>query len=140
MKLLLEAIKYLNFQWQICGDLKVIALLLGMQLEYIKHCCLICEWDSRARASHYTNTDWPTRRTLQPGVKNVLKKPLVNPKKGLLPSLHIKLGLMKSFVRRMNQEGEAYKYLNGKVPWLSDAKVKEVISIGPKIRELFRDD
>ena len=32
MKLLLEKIKYDEFKWKLCGDLKVVALLLGMQL------------------------------------------------------------------------------------------------------------
>jgi len=31
MKILLEAINYEKFKWQICGDLKVTALLLGLQ-------------------------------------------------------------------------------------------------------------
>ena len=30
MKILMEAINYNKFKWQICGDLKVIALLLGL--------------------------------------------------------------------------------------------------------------
>ena len=32
MKLLLGKIKYDEFQWMLCGDLKDVALLLGMQL------------------------------------------------------------------------------------------------------------
>jgi hypothetical protein len=31
-KLLLGKIKYDEFKWKLCGDLKVLALLLGMQL------------------------------------------------------------------------------------------------------------
>jgi len=31
IKILTEAINYDKFKWQICGDLKVIALLLGLQ-------------------------------------------------------------------------------------------------------------
>ena len=31
MKLLLGKIKYDEFKWELCGDLKVVALLLGMQ-------------------------------------------------------------------------------------------------------------
>jgi len=31
IKILMEAINYDKFKWQICGDLKVIALLLGLQ-------------------------------------------------------------------------------------------------------------
>jgi hypothetical protein len=72
-------------------------------------------------------------------VKSVLNEPLVNPKMVLLPPLHVKLGLMKSFVRKMKEEGKAYKYLSGKFPRLSDAKVKEGVFIGPQIRELFRN-
>jgi hypothetical protein len=46
---------------------------------------------------------------------------------------------MKSFVRRMNQEGEAYDYLKGKFPRLNDAKFQEVIFVGSQIWDLFRD-
>jgi hypothetical protein len=64
LKLLFEVIKCGDFQWQICDDLKVTALLLGMQLRYTKYCCLSCKWDSRAPAFHCTKSDWPTRKTL----------------------------------------------------------------------------
>jgi len=43
MKLLLEKIQYEKYNWNICGDLKVIALLLGLQLGYTKFCCFLCE-------------------------------------------------------------------------------------------------
>ena len=36
MKILMVAINYDKFKWQICGDLKVIALLLGLQRGFIK--------------------------------------------------------------------------------------------------------
>jgi len=36
MKLLLGKIKYGEFKWKLCGDLKVVALLLAMQLGYTK--------------------------------------------------------------------------------------------------------
>jgi len=47
MKLLLEKIQYENYNWNMCGDLEIIALLVGLQLGYIKFCCFLCEWDSR---------------------------------------------------------------------------------------------
>jgi len=34
MKLLLGKIKYDEFKWKLCGDLKVVAVLFGMQLRY----------------------------------------------------------------------------------------------------------
>jgi len=36
IKLLLERIQYEKYNWNICEDLKVIAVLLGLQLEYKK--------------------------------------------------------------------------------------------------------
>ena len=36
-KLLLATIKYDEFNWKLCGDFKVVALLLGMQLGYTKY-------------------------------------------------------------------------------------------------------
>ena len=32
----------------------------------------LCEWDSRARDQHWSKKDWPARKTLQPGEKNIL--------------------------------------------------------------------
>jgi hypothetical protein len=44
MKILMEAINYDIFKSQICGDLKVIVLLLGLKQRFTKYCCFICEW------------------------------------------------------------------------------------------------
>ena len=43
MKLLLGNIKYDESKWKLCGDLKVVVLLLGMQLGYTQYCCFLCE-------------------------------------------------------------------------------------------------
>jgi len=69
MKILMEAINYGKFKWQICGDLKVIALLLGLQQRLTKYCCFICEWDSTARSLPYSRKDWPARKSLETGIK-----------------------------------------------------------------------
>ena len=53
----------------------------------------------------------------------------------LLPPLHIKLGLMKNFVKGMNKEGQAFRYLRNKFPKVSNTKVKESIFVGPQIGE-----
>jgi len=81
VKILMEAINYDKFKWQICGDLKVIALLLGLQQGFTKYCCFICEWDSRARSLHYSRKDWPARNSLETGIKNVENQPVVEPRK-----------------------------------------------------------
>ena len=42
MELLLEAIKYSEYQWILCGDLTVIGLLMAMQVGFTKYCCFLC--------------------------------------------------------------------------------------------------
>jgi len=71
---------------------------------------------------------------------NVENQPLVEPNKILLPSMHFKLGLMRNFVKDMNQEEAVFTYLREKFPRLSEAKLKEGIFIGPQIRELLKDE
>ena len=98
-------------KWKLCGDLKVVALLLRMQLGYTKHSCLLCEWDSRDKKNHYVNILWPKRTSLMPGQKKVVNPPLVLSKKIFLPPLHIKLGFMKNFVKGMDKAGRGFEYL-----------------------------
>jgi hypothetical protein len=58
MKNLLDKINYNKHCWNVCGDLKVIAILLGMQLGYTKYCCFICQWDSRAQGQALLGETW----------------------------------------------------------------------------------
>ena len=140
MKDMLNCINYDRYKWQVCGDLKMVAILLGLQLGYTKYCCFLCEWDSRARTLHYKRKDWPLRQALEPGTKNILQQPLIESSKILLPPLHIKLGLIKNFVKALDRDGPAFRHLISKFPRLSIAKIKEGIFIGPQIRELFSDE
>jgi hypothetical protein len=89
-------------KWQICGDLTVIALLLGLKLGFTKCRCFFYERDSRPRSLHYSRKDWPTRKSMEPRIMNVENQPLVEPSKILLPFMHLSLGLMKNFVKAMN--------------------------------------
>ena len=139
MKTLLDELKYDQHQWLICGDLKVIALLLGLQGGYTKYPCFLCLWDSRADNLHYKQKKWPERTHFVPGSHNVQEPPLVERQKVLLPPLHIKLGLMKNYVKALNPDGATFKYLEEKFPKISEAKIKAGIFVGPQIRELFRD-
>ena len=122
-KQLLQCIKYDIYKWNICADLKVIALLLGLQLRYTKFSCFLCEWDSRDKAHHYVKRIWPARKILEPGHKNVWHHSLVESSRILSPPLHIKLGPMKNFMMAMDRNGTAFLYLGQKFPQLSDAKI-----------------
>jgi hypothetical protein len=58
----------------------------------------------------------------------------------LLLSMYLKLGLMKNFVKAMNQEEAAFSFLWEKVPRVSEAKLKEGIFFGPQIRDIIKDE
>jgi hypothetical protein len=133
--------KYNEHKWQMCGDLKITTILLGQQTGFIKYPCFMCEWDSRDRDKHYIKKDWPLRQSLDPGSKNVLRESLIPPSQVILPPLHIKLGLMKQFVKAMKvNDSDAFNYIFLKFPKLSDAKIREGVFDGPQIRTLLRDD
>ncbi|XP_076659865.1 uncharacterized protein LOC143363151 [Halictus rubicundus] len=71
--------------------------------------------------------------------KNIKHEYLVESENVILPPLHIKLGIMKNFVKAMDKTGPAFEYLKTKFPTISDAKIKEGIFIGPQIRKLIND-
>lgn len=95
-------------KWQVCGDLKIVATVLGLQLHYMKNCCLLWEWDSRDREAHFKRRKWPRRTSLEPGSKNIVCIPLFTPNLIILPSLHIKLGLMKNFIKAVDHSAAAF--------------------------------
>jgi len=126
MKLLLGKIKYDEFKWKLCVDLKVVPLLLGMQLDYTQYCCFLCETDSRDKKNFYVNKLWPKRTSLTPGEKNVVDPPLVLPEKIYLPPSHIKQGLLKNFVKGMHKTGRGFQYVKSKFQNVSDANSRRI--------------
>lgn len=133
-KLLLRCIKYYVHCWNMRGDLKVTAVLVGTQLGFTKYGCLLREWDSPAKARHYSDKERPKHEQFQPGQMNVRKEPLVDPKKILLPPLRTKLGMMKNPVKAMVHDGKGFQYLQQKFQQISESKIEERIFLGPKIR------
>ena len=72
--------------------------------------------------------------SLETGSKNIINDPLVEPSKVLLPPLHIKLGLIKQFVKVLVKEGQCFQYVMSQFFQLFDAKLKVEIFDGPQIR------
>jgi hypothetical protein len=136
---LLSCVKYDEHKWLISGDLKIIAVMLGLQSGYAKFSCFICRWDSRADSEHYVRKEWPAQEQFTPGTHSVKLVPLVDAQKILLPTLHIKIGLMNTSVKALDKNGAAFKYLFEKFPEISEAILKEDIFIGPQIRMLLKD-
>ena len=134
-----SALNYHDHGWLICGNLKVVGLVLGLQGGYTKYPCFLCLWDSWADDQHYIRQEWPLRLGLEPGLHNVKSPPLVEPNKILLPPLHIKLGLMKNFVKAMDRKGKGFTFLQQRFPRVSLEKLKAGIFDGPQIREFMKD-
>ncbi|GBM27551.1 hypothetical protein AVEN_97068-1 [Araneus ventricosus] len=61
---ILDKICY-DYNWKLCAELKVVALLICLQTGYTKYCCFLCEWDSRARDKHDIIRKWPCRETFK---------------------------------------------------------------------------
>jgi len=112
---------------------------MGLQLGYTKFCCFLCEWEIRDKKYHYIKKEWPKRESLTPVQKNVVHPSLVNSDMIILPSLQIKLGLFKNFVKALDKNGAGFYYLKEKFPRVSDSKIKERIFVGPQIRALIGD-
>ena len=115
MDLLLRLTKYKDHTWNICGDVKVVSLLLGLQLGYAKHMRFLCLWNSRDEENHYKRVDWPSRTEHVVGKYNVKHPVLIDPQKVFLPPLHIKLSLMRNFVKGMDDQGSGFQYLKKKL-------------------------
>ena len=79
---------------------------------------------NRAKQQLWIKKRWPTRNALKVGEENIIREPLVERKKIMLPPLHIKLGLMKQFVKALDKNGGCFKYLCRFFPGLSLEKLK----------------
>lgn len=134
----LNFLKYNEHKWVICVDLKMVNFLLGQQGGYTKYPCFLCLWDSRAKDKHWKQKVWPVREALTVGEKNVIHQPLVPREKIVFPPLHIKLGLIKQFVKALNVEGNCFKFICSTFPGLSYEKIKAGIFDGPQIRQLIK--
>ena len=99
----------------------------------------MCLWDSRAKQQHWIKKCRPTRNSLKVGEENIIREPLVEREKIRLPPLHIKLGLMKQFVKALDKNGGCFKYSCRFFPGLSLEKLKAEIFDGPQIRKLISD-
>ena len=131
-------VNYQEHNWLSCGDL-VVRLVQDLQGGYKKYPCFMCLWDSRADDVHYVRQEWLLRQRLKPGSHIVHSHPLVEPNKILLPPLHIKLWVMKNFVKVMDREGSGFAFLQEKFPKISIEKFKADIFDGPQIRKLTKD-
>lgn len=89
VKILVDALKY-EYVWEVIGDFKIIAFLMGLQDDFTRFLCYLCLSDSRVIAPHYHIQDWPEQTEFSVG-KNVKWEPLLDPRIVFFPSLHLKI-------------------------------------------------
>lgn len=123
LKTILESIDYAKHEWKICCDLKVVAMLCGMQSGYTKNMCFMCDWDTRFKGNQYNTKNWNMRNESNIGFRNVVREPLVSKEKILLPPLHVKLGIVKSFIKTIAKGEKVMTCLKEIFPRLSPAKL-----------------
>ena len=85
--------------------------------------------------------NWPLKKTTSVGASYIINKQLVSRDNIILPPLHIKLVLMKQYVKTLNKNkhGDCFKYICRKFQGLSIEKLKQGIFDGPQIRQLIND-
>ena len=92
--------------------------IVGQQAVYTKDPCFLCLWDSRTRHFHWTESDWPIECTLNTGEK------FINSSEEIFISLlHIRLGIMKLFIKSLPKDGECFRYLCSKLSKLSEVNI-----------------
>ena len=80
-------------------------------------------WDSRAATKHFSKKEWPEWRFFIPGSQNVQHDPLVESEQILMPFLYIKLGLVKQFVKTINEDENCFQHICVMFPFLFDSYV-----------------
>ena len=107
MKILLTKIKYDEHKWMLCGDLKVLSMLMGQQGVY-QIPMFLCLCDSRATNKHRIYEQWPKINEFTVGEKNIGNESLVPPDKVVLPPIRIKLGSMKQYVKSLDNAASTF--------------------------------
>ena len=108
MKSILDKIKYAEHEWVICGDLKVLSILLGQQGGNTKYPCFLCLWDSRAKQDHWIKREWPSREVFILGEKNIKNIPLVKRKNIIATTAH-QVGVNETVRQGFGQRGRVFQ-------------------------------
>lgn len=123
-------INYEQHQWKICCDLKVVTMLCGLQSGRTKHMCFLCKWVSTWKKGEGAELKYKEKRadlrneTDQIGQFNLVSNAIVTDTDQILfPLLHIKLGIVKSFIKTIYAEGQIAERLKEIFPGISDEKL-----------------
>ena len=122
MKMLLLKINYHAHCWSICSDFQTVDRMNEV-------CYFLCYWESRARDRNCTVNFWSERDSFEPGQRNIAEDPLSDIKNVILSPLHIKLGIVKNFVKAIVRNGNAFGYIKSKFLKISEAGISITSSL-----------
>ena len=118
----------------------MINFLLGLQTGYTKHPCFLCLWNSGVKHEHWVKKDWPPRQQMTLGENNVLYESLVLRDKIIFPQPHMKLGLMKQFVKESKLESKTWKsFVAVTKNFLGNKKSDDYVSLIQNMLDNYRD-
>jgi hypothetical protein len=133
----------------VIADLKLLNILCGLGTHSSKNPCLFCNWKGTFRSNkldqQYNQANLQPREEFSIGLNSVTNQPLITLEKVLLPSLHIKIGLISQFVKKLYKNDKnngndnlGYQYLQELFHRKSEAKLEAGILNGPDIRLLLK--
>lgn len=141
IKLMLQLMKYDQYKWKTCCDLKMVAIISGIKKAYSKHQCFLCTWEGRKDDLHYIDHIWQMREDRVIGEYSIVLEPLIEAAYIIIPPLHVKLGLIKNFLKALYRTNpDILEYLTEFFKTqLSAAKVKEGGLNGKQLEKLFKN-
>ncbi|XP_055307618.1 uncharacterized protein LOC129571793 [Sitodiplosis mosellana] len=149
IRTILRLVDYDKHKWRICCDLKMVAILCGLQTGYTKYMCFLCKWDSRYKGNQYQTYSWQNRDKHVLHEFNVENEALVPRESILLPYLHVKLGIVKNFIKAVVGNKKNRRHAASVLQLLredvfkkkiSESKLRGGVVNGPDIRKLIKDE
>lgn len=143
VKYALELIDYNSHKWKIIADLKLLNVICGVGSPSVKNPCVLCDWYGTHRSNkqyqqyHQDNIQRRTEFTV--GRNSVVAKPLIDLNDVLLPPLHVKIGLIAQFIKKLDKNSPAYKFICNLLCYKSSAKLEAGQLDGPEIRKLMKN-
>jgi hypothetical protein len=152
---LFDKIGYQRYNWRFCGDLKIIAIILGLKFGNTTNPCFLCDWAKPRPNEQWVNREGRLRQFWTPSEISVVRESLIDPTYVLLPPLHIKLGIMTQLIKRIiyrdnpevrkslgleKRKIDILEYLNNFFEKLSIAKIQGGVFNGPDIRKLMANE
>ena len=136
IEILFNALQYSYYKWKICGDLKIISILMGTQ-EDLPNTAAFSVYEIIMLLQCTMSKDIGHKN---PGFVNIQSIPLVNPKDVFIPPLCIKLELIKNFVKALGKSNSnGFAFFCNRFSRINKAKMKEGIFVGPKPWKVLKD-